>query len=115
MKDENNGSIMKEFVGLRAKMYCYKIQNGRVSKRAKGVKRSILNKKINFDKYYECLFENSPVIESQATIKSYKHKLFSVSLSKRMLDSCDDKRAILDDKINTRAWGHYRNNLTENN
>lgn len=37
MKDENNGHIMQEYVGLRAKMYCYKNHNGRVCKRAKGV------------------------------------------------------------------------------
>lgn len=108
MKDESNGNIMTEFIGLRAKMYCYKFQNGRVTKRAKGVKRAIVNKKLSFEKYYHCLFDNCSVVDKQATIKSHKHKLFSIELTKKMLDSRDDKRFILDDKVTTLAWGHRK-------
>lgn len=48
MKDENNGRIMTEFVGLRAKMYSLRVENGEeaeeeeeIVKRAKGVKRHV--------------------------------------------------------------------------
>ncbi|KAJ8912598.1 hypothetical protein NQ315_000467 [Exocentrus adspersus] len=36
MQDENNGQIMLEFVGLRAKMYAYKVHNDKIVKRSKG-------------------------------------------------------------------------------
>lgn len=33
MKDENNGQIMLQFVGLRAKMYAIQVEGNRVRKR----------------------------------------------------------------------------------
>ena len=42
MKDECNGEIMLEFVGLRSKMYSVKVQNQKPIKKAKGVKSSVV-------------------------------------------------------------------------
>ncbi|XP_015120052.1 uncharacterized protein LOC107043199 [Diachasma alloeum] len=55
MEDECNGKVMSEFVGLRAKLYTFKIHGDeRAKKRAKGVRRSTL-KRITFDNYKDCL------------------------------------------------------------
>lgn len=108
MKDENKGHIMKEFIGLRAKMYCYKVQNGRVEKRAKGVKKCVLQKKLHFDDFYNCLFNECTITHKQSNIRSHKHRLFSISLDKKMLDPFDDKRFVCENKIETFAWGHYK-------
>ncbi|KAK5641370.1 hypothetical protein RI129_009917 [Pyrocoelia pectoralis] len=43
MKDENNGKIMHEFVGLRAKMYAYSVE-GKVTKKSKGSTAAVLSK-----------------------------------------------------------------------
>lgn len=107
MKDENNGHVMKKFVGLRAKMYCFMTQDGGVCKRAKGVKKSILKKKLNFEQYYNCLFNTCSITHKQSIILSAKHKLYSVCLDKKMLDPFDDKRIILENNIDTLAYGHY--------
>ena len=39
-KDEVGGDIIDEFVGLRAKMYSYKMFEGKESKKCKGVKKN---------------------------------------------------------------------------
>jgi len=41
MKDKNNGAIMTEFVGLRAKMYALRVNNKKDTKKAKGVKSKL--------------------------------------------------------------------------
>ncbi|EFN80614.1 hypothetical protein EAI_05289, partial [Harpegnathos saltator] len=48
-KDENNGAIMTEFVRLRARMYALRVEGKKDTKRAKGVKRNIIMRTINFD------------------------------------------------------------------
>ena len=43
-KDETAGEIIDEFVGLRAKLYSYKMLEGEEGKKCKGVKKSWLKK-----------------------------------------------------------------------
>lgn len=111
MKDENSGHIMTEFVGLRAKMYSYKVQKSKnictESKRAKGVKKHIINNKLTFSDFLKCVEENTTFVSSQPSIRSNYHKVYTISQNKIMLESSDDKRYILSDKKSTLAWGHY--------
>ena len=45
MKDECGGKQIEEFVGLRAKLYSYKMcESGKVTKRCKGVKKNVIEK-----------------------------------------------------------------------
>ena len=41
-KDEANGKVIDEFVGLRAKLYSYKMLEGEESKKCKGGKKSVV-------------------------------------------------------------------------
>ena len=45
-KDETAGKIIEEFVGLRAKLYSYKMFEGEESKKCKGIKKSVVKKSI---------------------------------------------------------------------
>ena len=45
-KDEANGKIIDEFVGLRAKLYSYKMLEGEENKKCKGIKESVVKKSI---------------------------------------------------------------------
>ena len=48
MKDELGGQIMKKLVRLRAKSYNYLKDNNDADKNAKGTKRSVVKKPLNF-------------------------------------------------------------------
>ena len=54
-KDELGGKQMTEIIGLRPKMYSYVSEDS--GKRAKGVKKSVLQNSITHDDYRTCLFE----------------------------------------------------------
>ena len=41
-------------------------------------------------------------------IRSYKHEVYTEEVNKVALCSDDDKRYILEDGINTLAWGHSK-------
>lgn len=64
-------------------------------------------KKISFDEYVKCLNSKIGFVDNQCTIKSKLHKVYSIEQTKSMLDSKDDKRKILENNIDTLAWGHY--------
>ncbi|EFN89589.1 hypothetical protein EAI_11111, partial [Harpegnathos saltator] len=74
MKDENNGAIMTEFVGVRAKMYALKVEGKKDTKRAKAVNRNIIARTINFDDYTYCLREEIETTRRQSYIRSKLHE-----------------------------------------
>ena len=55
-KDEAGGKQIVEFVGLRAKLYSYKMLDDSEDKKCKGVTKNVTKRSIQFDDYRECLF-----------------------------------------------------------
>ncbi|XP_015914701.2 uncharacterized protein [Parasteatoda tepidariorum] len=106
MKDENNGEIMIEFIGLRSKMYAFKVKE-QVTKKLKGIKKATIEKRIEFEDYKKCLFENQELHTTMNTIQSKRHELTSVTINKLALSPYDHKRYVLDDKVSTVPFGHY--------
>ena len=53
-KDEGGGKVIDEFVGLRAKLYSYKMQEGEENKKCKGVKNRWL-KRVLRTKIIKCV------------------------------------------------------------
>ena len=51
MKDEVDGVPIREFIGLRSKMYSYEKENGKGGRTAKGVKKSVIKKYVTHDDY----------------------------------------------------------------
>ena len=100
MKDELNGNVMEEFVGLKAKMYSFCIA-GKEEKKAKGIKKCVIKKRITHSDYREALFNNVTKYATMHTIRSYNHKLFTIIQKKKSLSAFDDKRFILPDGIST--------------
>lgn len=107
MKDENKGKIMKEFVGLRSKMYSFQTVGMNEVKKSKGVKMSCL-KNFSILDYKKSLFDRQIISDSMNTFRSKFHQLYTQKLYKVVLSYADDKRIIDSDQINTYARGHYR-------
>ena len=91
MKDELNGEIMEEFVGLRTKMYSLKTKKEEM-KKAKGVKKNVVKKDISNQDYVDCLFEERKFMHTIQTIQSFKHQLYTIKQNKVSLGPYDDKR-----------------------
>ncbi|XP_071638682.1 uncharacterized protein [Temnothorax longispinosus] len=108
MKDENNGAIMTEFVGLRAKMYALRVDGKKDCKKAKGVKSNVVARSITFDDYTRCLRDEIEMKRRQACIRSEKHEVYTVSETKIALSPYDDKRYIIPNSTDTLPWGHYQ-------
>ena len=54
-KDEVAGKQITCFVGLRPKLYSFRIEDKEVRK-CNGIKKNVVKKKLNFDDYVQCLF-----------------------------------------------------------
>ena len=106
-KDELCGSVMQEYVGLRSKMYSITWPEG-TTRTCKGINKSVNKLVLRHDMYKSCL-ENCEVrTDSMTRIGSNLHQLYTFNISKISLSPMDDKRYVLDDKINTLAYGHYK-------
>lgn len=107
-KDEMNSKIISSFVGLRSKMYSIKVGGVEKVKKAKGAKKNVLKKKIFFEDYVECLMNNKTVTQTQRTFQTKLHKVFTVAQTKTALSPIDDKKIILENKIDTLPWVHFK-------
>ena len=117
-KDEASGKQIAEFVGLRAKLYSYRVSDAcegtsRVEdsyeeKKCKGVKKAVIKKTITFNDYKDCLFDNKPAMRKMNVIRSHLHTIFTETVNKIALSPFDDKRLIRKDNIHTFAYGHYK-------
>ena len=106
-KDEAAGKIIKEFVGLRAKLYSYKMDEGGESKKCKGIKKQVVTTSIKHEDYKTCLRTGKEQLRKQNILRSYEHEVYTEEVNKVALSLLDDKRYILDDGVHTLAWGHY--------
>jgi hypothetical protein len=111
-KDEANGKIIIEFIGLRPKSYSYLI-DGDVEehKRAKGVKQNVTKNDLDHESYRNALFGNSKEdLLKQVSfnvIRSNLHQVSTMKVEKIGLSCLDNKRFVMDDNINTLALGHF--------
>ena len=96
-KDELNGMLIIEFIALRAKTYAFTQINKEEEeieeyKKAKGTKKCIIKKYLNFDLYKKALFNNETITCTQQTFKSDHHKIYTQCAHKTALNNKDDKR-----------------------
>lgn len=112
-KDELNGDIMTEFVGLGPKLYAYKYMQWNDGKeleerRAKGVSKHITKHTLMFDHYKKAYQEQVCYRVPMQSIQSKLHQLMCISTMKVGLSPLDTKRFYLDDGNHSYAYGHYQ-------
>ena len=76
-KDEAGGQQIAEFVGLRAKLYSYIMDEGKEEKKCKGIKKAVVKKCISFNDYKNCLLNKKPQMRQMNVIRSHMHEVFT--------------------------------------
>ena len=74
-KDELGGKIMQEFVGLRARTYGYLMDDDSEHKKTEGTKKCVTKRRIRFENYKDCLFNNKIIFTLQRRFKSDYHNI----------------------------------------
>ena len=106
MKDELGGGIITEFVVLRPKAYSYKTNDNIELKKAKGARKCVVKKMLNFNDYKNRLFDNGKVLRSQQRLKSENHIVYTEKINKITLSCNDNKRFVAKDGIESYPYGY---------
>ena len=104
-KEEMKGVAIREFVGLKAKMYSIVYEN-RQKMSAKGVCR-FAQTSLNHDVYRDVLMNGSLMHSTNIRIGARKHVLQTIQNRKISLSAFDDKRFIVDDGVSCLPFGHF--------
>ena len=99
--------MINEVVAVRPKMYSVEVGEKNVRK-AKGVKKCVIDKEITHEHYKEALFEKKQFMHKRKILRSEGHKMYGMCMNKISISPFDTKRWIADDGIHTAAYGHFR-------
>ena len=104
-KDELGGKIMKQFCAFSAKTYTYLMDDDNEKKKAKGLKKCEIKRRLMFENYKDSLFNNKTILKSQLRFKSDHHDVYTEEVNKIALNSNDDKRLQTFDRVTTYPYG----------
>jgi hypothetical protein len=104
-KDESAGQCIAEVLALKSKMYSIKMANNQCINKGKGIGRASL-KTITFEDYHKSLFEDDIKLVTVSNIQSKDHLVKTTTQVRKGLNPFDDKRFVLDDRVNTLAYYH---------
>ena len=74
-------------------------------KKAKGIKKSVIKRRLMFENYKDSLFNNKTILKSQIIFKSDLHEVCTEEVNKIALSSGDDKRLQTFDRVTTYPYG----------
>ena len=93
-KDEAAGKQIMHFVGLRPKLYSYKIKGKDDVKKCRGIRKNVIEKTITFEDYVNCLNNETVEMRQINIIRSKNHDINSIKVTKIALSRNDNKRII---------------------
>ena len=94
---------MKELCALRAKTYTYLMEDDK--KKAKGIKRCVIKRRLMFENYKDSLFNKKTITRALLWFKSDHHNVYAEEVKKIALNSNDNKRLQLFDRITIYPYG----------
>jgi hypothetical protein len=110
-KDEACAKQIVEFVGLKSKIYSYRMDDEYECKKLKGISTRTVKNDISFQDYKDCLFNSEIRHNKMNTIRSKNHNISSLEINKISL-SCFDDKSYRSSVFETLSHGHYKINLT---
>ena len=104
MKDKAAGVAIKEFFGLKPKMYSFLIDDISDHKKAKGVNKNVFAT-ISQNKYKDGLLNYECLRHSVNRIQSKNHRIWTYEINNISLSSFNDKIYILNNGYDELARG----------
>ena len=81
------------------------MDNDSERKKAKGTNNCVTKRRLMFENYTDCLFNDKTILQSQQRFKSDHHDLYAEQIKKIALSSNDDKRLLTLDEATTYPHG----------
>ena len=100
------GKAIKEFVGLRSKMYSILSEGDEQKNTAKGVSRNVSDNILTHQHYRDSLLKKTSMKNKMVRFVHDRHQLYTVEQNKTSLSPFNDKRYILEDGV-SHSFGHY--------
>jgi len=114
--DECPDEYIDEFVGLRSKVYSFKMENktssdDKYKNTCKGIKKAVKNKFLKHNDYLNVL-NNSTQHSLKAgqeiySLRTFNQKMYTLKATKTALSAFDDKKYYVDN-LNSLPYGHYK-------
>ena len=76
-------------------------------KKAKGIKKCIIKRRLMFENYKNPLFNDKTILQSQLRFKSDHHDVYTEEVNKIAVNSNDDKRLQTFDSYNISIGNKY--------
>ena len=104
-KDENPNDFIKEFIGLRSKLYVIKTVSNSQDLKCKGYNRKFRDSLLSYNKYKKCHEDLKQYRFPLLSIRGFDHQLYTVLQNKVVLNNFDSKMYICNCNIHTFFYG----------
>ena len=104
-KDENPNDFIKEFIGLRSKLYVIKTVSNHEDLKCKGYNRKFRDTLLSYQKYKKCHEDLEQYRFPLLSIRGFDHQLYTVLQNKVVLNNFDSKMYICNCNIHTFFYG----------
>ena len=108
-KSEFPALPIREFIGLRPKMYSILTSLNQKKATCKGIQNHIKDNILTHEHYKKCLFNEEKRFDTIIQISHENHNIFTIRKSKNSLASYDNKKYIhrQGDRFVSHSFGHY--------